>query len=110
MAVAQIARNKATIDRKTIRAAFRARVGISDVHPGQYLSEGTYLTSLQGVDQSAYVDFAAVSDGHDMCQPGGVRWVEPAFGGNNVVHPNALGEAGMAARVLEVISWRAGRR
>lgn len=58
VALAQIARTKATIDRKTIRAPFRARVGISDVHPGQYLSEGTYLTSLQGVDESVYVDFA----------------------------------------------------
>ena len=58
VALAQIARIKATIDRKTIRAPFRALVGISDVHPGQYLSEGTYLTSLQGVDASAYVDFA----------------------------------------------------
>jgi membrane fusion protein (multidrug efflux system) len=58
VAIAQIARIKATIDRKTIRAPFRARVGISDVHPGQYLSEGTYLTSLQGVDESAYIDFA----------------------------------------------------
>ena len=58
VALAQIARIKATIDRKTIRAPFRALVGISDVHPGQYLSEGTYLTSLQGVDDSAYVDFA----------------------------------------------------
>ena len=58
VALAQIARIEATIGRKTIRAPFRARVGISDVHPGQYLSEGTYLTSLQGVDESAYVDFA----------------------------------------------------
>ena len=58
VALAQIARTKATIDRKTIRSPFRARVGISDVHPGQYLSEGTYLTSLQGVDDTAYVDFA----------------------------------------------------
>jgi membrane fusion protein, multidrug efflux system len=58
VALAQIARIKATIERKTIRAPFRARVGISDVHPGQYLNEGTYLTSLQGVDTSAYVDFA----------------------------------------------------
>lgn len=52
---------------------------------------------------STYVDFSAVSDRHDMCQPRGVRWVEPAFGGNNVIHPNALGEAGMAAEVLEVL-------
>lgn len=58
VALAQIARIEAVIERKTIRAPFRARVGISDVHPGQYLNEGTYLTTLQGVDDSAYVDFA----------------------------------------------------
>ena len=58
VALAQIARTKAVIDRKTIRAPFRARIGISDVHPGQYLNEGTLLTTLQGVDDSAYVDFS----------------------------------------------------
>ena len=57
VALAQIARTKAIIARKTIRAPFRARVGISDVHPGQYLNEGTQLTTLQGVDDYAYVDF-----------------------------------------------------
>ena len=50
VALAQIARIEAIIERKTIRAPFRARVGISDVHPGQYLNEGTLLTTLQGVD------------------------------------------------------------
>lgn len=54
---AQVARIKAVINRKVIRAPFRARIGISDVHPGQYLNEGTLLTTLQGVDDSAYVDF-----------------------------------------------------
>lgn len=58
VALAQVARNKAIIARKTIRAPFRSRVGISDVHPGQYLNEGTQLTTLQGVNDSAYVDFA----------------------------------------------------
>ena len=57
VALAQIARTKAVIERKTIRAPFRARVGIADVHPGQYLNEGTLLTTLQGVDESAYIDF-----------------------------------------------------
>jgi membrane fusion protein (multidrug efflux system) len=55
---AQIARIKAIIARKTIRAPFQARIGISDVHPGQYLNEGTLLTTLQGVDNAAHVDFA----------------------------------------------------
>lgn len=58
IALAQIARTRAVIERKTIRAPFRARVGISDVHPGQYLNEGALLTTLQGVDDSVYVDFS----------------------------------------------------
>ena len=57
VALAQIARTQAVIDRKTIRAPFKARVGLSDVHPGQYLNEGALLTTLQGIDDHAYVDF-----------------------------------------------------
>jgi membrane fusion protein (multidrug efflux system) len=57
VALAQIERAKAIIARKTIRAPFRARVGIADVHPGQYLNEGTELTTLQGVDDALHVDF-----------------------------------------------------
>ena len=57
VALADMARTRAIIARKTIRAPFRARVGISDVHPGQYLQEGTVLTTLQGVDTEAHVDF-----------------------------------------------------
>jgi membrane fusion protein, multidrug efflux system len=57
VALAQIARTKAIIAKKIIRAPFRARVGLSDVHPGQYLNEGTQLTTLQSVDDAAHVDF-----------------------------------------------------
>ncbi len=57
VALAQIARTKAIIARKTIRAPFRARVGIADVHEGQYLKEGDLLTTLQGVDEAVHVDF-----------------------------------------------------
>jgi membrane fusion protein (multidrug efflux system) len=58
VALATIARTKAVIARKTIRAPFRARVGMADVHPGQYLNEGTLLTTLQGLDEGVHVDFA----------------------------------------------------
>lgn len=57
VALAQITRTKAIIAKKTIRAPFRARVGIADVHPGQYLDEGTLLTTLQGVSEAVHVDF-----------------------------------------------------
>src|SRR5213082_3105966 len=57
VALAQMARTRAIIAKKTIRAPFRARVGLADVHPGQYLNEGTELTTLQGIDAAANVDF-----------------------------------------------------
>lgn len=57
VALAQVARTEALIAKKTIRAPFRARVGMADVHPGQYLNEGTELTTLQGVDDQVHVDF-----------------------------------------------------
>ena len=46
-----------------------------------------------------------VSEGHDACQPIGVRWIEPVLQGTNpvVVHPNALGEQAMAAQALKVL-------
>jgi lysophospholipase L1-like esterase len=52
-----------------------------------------------------YVDLNAVSNGHDACQPIGVRWIEPVLFGTNpvVVHPNALGEAEMAAQAMSVL-------
>lgn len=58
VALAQIARTRAIIARKTIRAPFRARMGMSNVHPGQYLNEGTELTTLQGIDDAVHVDFS----------------------------------------------------
>ena len=49
-----------------------------------------------------YVDLNVVSEGHDACQPIGVRWVEPVIAGTNpvIVHPNALGESEMAAETI----------
>jgi lysophospholipase L1-like esterase len=75
-----------------------------------------YLRSLQATLNDAvqraatatgatYVDFTDVSNGHDACQPIGVRWIEPVLQTTNpvVVHPNALGEANMAAQTAEVL-------
>jgi lysophospholipase L1-like esterase len=78
-----------------------------------------YLRSLQTTLNDAvrraaaatgatYVDFAAVSEGHDSCQPTGTRWIEPVLQGTNpvVVHPNALGESRMAAQTMAVLGLR----
>jgi hypothetical protein len=52
-----------------------------------------------------YVNFTTVSNGHDACQPIGVRWIEPVLTGTNpvIVHPNALGESQMAAQTIKVL-------
>jgi lysophospholipase L1-like esterase len=54
---------------------------------------------------ATYVDMNRVSEGHDACQPLGVRWIEPVLQGTNavVVHPNALGEQQMAAQAMRVL-------
>lgn len=62
VALAQIARTKAIIARKTIRAPFKARVGIADLHVGQYLNEGAELTTLQSVADAVHVDFTLPQD------------------------------------------------
>ncbi|QKW06793.1 SGNH/GDSL hydrolase family protein [Streptomyces sp. NA04227] len=52
-----------------------------------------------------FADLSEASQDHDACRPAGTRWVEPVLFGTNIVpvHPNAAGEAGMAAQVRTVI-------
>jgi GDSL-like lipase/acylhydrolase family protein len=57
---------------------------------------------------ATYVNLNSVSEGHDACQPIGVRWIEPVLQGTNavIVHPNALGEQEMAAQTMTVLHLR----
>jgi membrane fusion protein, multidrug efflux system len=54
---AEVARLTAIIDKKTLLAPFRAKAGLLNTHVGQYLSEGTEITSLQGIDDHIHIDF-----------------------------------------------------
>ena len=60
------------------------------------------------VTGATYVDLNTVSNGHDACQPTGVRWIEPVLQGTNPVidHPNALGESQLAAQTMKVLHLR----
>ncbi|OZD01292.1 lipase [Rhodococcus sp. 06-235-1A] len=81
------------------------------------LGDVPYLRNLQStlndaIRQAAadtdttFVDMSVVSEGHDACQPVGVRWVEPLLFADQFVplHPNALGEAAIAAAVTEALT------
>ncbi len=70
VAFAEIERVQAIIARKTIRAPFRARVGLADVHRGQFLESGTLLTTLQGVDDAVHVDFSVTQSVASTLTPG----------------------------------------
>lgn len=54
---------------------------------------------------SRYVDTFTPSAGHDACAPVGTRWLEPLVAPVNAfpVHPNAVGEAQLAAETLAAI-------
>jgi membrane fusion protein, multidrug efflux system len=69
---AEIARLRAIIEKKTLRAPFRAKAGLINTHVGQYLSEGTEITSLQGIDDHIHIDFMMpqiVADSVEIGQP-----------------------------------------
>jgi membrane fusion protein (multidrug efflux system) len=53
---AQVDSQQATIDKKTIRAPFAGRLGITLVNPGQYLNPGDKVVTLQTIDP-IYMDF-----------------------------------------------------
>jgi len=53
---AQVAGQQAVIAKKTIRAPFAGRLGITLVNPGQYLNPGDKVVSLQTIDP-IYADF-----------------------------------------------------
>ena len=64
------------------------------------------IAEQAAANDAEFVDTYDESIGHDVCTPPGTRWFEglvptaPAF----PVHPNALGEAGMARSVLRVLA------
>ncbi len=55
-AKAQVAQQKAIVDKKTLRAPFDGKLGLRQVDLGQFLSAGTVIATLQSLDP-IFVDF-----------------------------------------------------
>lgn len=53
---AQVAQQTAIVEKKTIRAPFAGRLGISQINPGQYVNPGDSIVMLQTLDP-IYADF-----------------------------------------------------
>ena len=58
---AQAVSQQATIDKKTLRAPFAGRLGITLVNPGQYLNPGDKVVTLQTIDP-IFIDFNLPQD------------------------------------------------
>jgi membrane fusion protein, multidrug efflux system len=54
---AQVAQQAALVEKKTIRAPFTGRLGITTVNPGQYLNPADKIVTLQTLDP-IYIDFS----------------------------------------------------
>jgi membrane fusion protein, multidrug efflux system len=67
---ARVAELRAVIAKKTLVAPFKARIGLSDTHEGQYLPSGTQITSLQSVKDYMFVDFTIPQSVAPSLQPG----------------------------------------
>jgi lysophospholipase L1-like esterase len=69
------------------------------------ISLNAMLASAAASNGAGYVDTYAASIGHDACQASGVRWIEGLVPTSLAVpmHPNALGEKGMARAILAAL-------
>ena len=63
------------------------------------------LATQAAAHGATYVDTYTPGIGRDVCKSAGTRWVEPIIPGNLAapVHPNARGEAGIAAAVVSAV-------
>ena len=84
-ALADVQRLEALIERKRLRAPFRARVGFVDLHLGQYLDPGTRITTLQGLAESVHVDFSVTQQIASRLRPATTVELEP-IGDSPVPH------------------------
>ncbi len=68
-AQAQVASQQALIAQKVIRAPFAGKLGIRQVDPGQYLTPGASIVSLQKLDP-IYLDFSVPQTQLSLIHPG----------------------------------------
>ena len=69
-AQANVAAQQALVDKKTLRAPFVGRIGIITANPGQYITVGNTVVTLQQLDP-VYVDFTVPQSSLDELKIGG---------------------------------------
>lgn len=67
---ARVDQIRTTLAKKTLKAPFRARAGMRNIHPGQYIPEGTTVVTLHELTDDIYVDFAIPQEYTPLVYPG----------------------------------------
>ncbi len=67
---ASVEQLKAVIDRKTLRAPFRANIGLCNTHVGQFLPSGFQIATLQSIDDFLHIDFMIPQTAADWVKVG----------------------------------------
>jgi membrane fusion protein (multidrug efflux system) len=76
---------QARLVKRTLRAPFRGRTGLRNVHEGQYLKEGTTVVALEEVSERIYLDFAIPQDHAPRVRPGTTVMADAAVLGSDPV-------------------------
>jgi membrane fusion protein (multidrug efflux system) len=58
LAAARVRQIQAQLEKMVIRAPFRGRAGLRNIHEGQFLAEGASIVSLEEVGDRIFLDFA----------------------------------------------------
>lgn len=69
-AKARVAQVQTRLDKMVIKAPFRARAGLRNIHEGQYLAEGTSIVMLEEVGNTIFMDFAVPQEYLARVRPG----------------------------------------
>lgn len=69
---AKVEQVKTRLDKRVIRAPFRGRCGLRNIHEGQYLAEGASVVMLQEVAPKINIDFAVPQEYLPRVTPGTV--------------------------------------
>jgi membrane fusion protein, multidrug efflux system len=91
------------ISKKKLRAPFTGRLGLRRIHPGQYLNEGTEITTLQGTDPEVHIDFSLPQALAGMTKPGTTVTIGDGIVGKVLASEAVIQEATRNVRVRSLV-------
>lgn len=103
---AHVEQVRSQLAKKTLLAPFKARTGMRNVHPGQYMAEGATVVALQEVSDFIYVDFPIPQDQLYRVSVGDIVQVTSDTLGNEPVNIEVIAMDAVADRTTRNVRIR----